>query len=120
MVPPVLPILGGGLSRRSASPPLAGPGQDGGQTALGADGEVRVPDDVIRAFETALNAALPQSLLPPQTRLIIEVDPDTRRFVYKSVDAKTGELVRQWPNEQILGMIRVMRSLSGLAVDGKA
>lgn len=118
MISPVSPVFGIGTSRRDEPLPPFQAARAVAAAIAEPDAVPRAPVDLVRAFETALNAALPQPLLP-QTRLVIEVDPDTRRFIYKSVDARSGELVRQWPAEQILGMIKVMRSLSGIAVDGK-
>lgn len=119
MISPVSPVFGIGTSRRDDPLPAFQASRAVAAAMSEPDAVPRAPADLVRAFEAALNAALPQPLLP-QTRLVIEVDPDTRRFIYKSVDASSGELVRQWPAEQILGMIKVMRSLSGIAVDEKA
>jgi hypothetical protein len=119
MISPVSPVFGSGTSRRDDPLPPFQAARAVAATISEPDAAPRPPADLVRAFETALNAALPQPLLP-QTRLIIEVDSDTRRFVYKSIDAQSGELVRQWPAEEILGMIKIMRSLSGIAVDKKA
>ncbi len=119
MISPVSPVFSIGTSRRDDPLPPPQTGRAVTAANSGPDAAPHAPADLVGAFEAALNAALPQPLLP-QTRLIIEVDPDTRRFVYKSIDASSGELVRQWPAEQILGMIKIMRSLSGIAVDEKA
>lgn len=119
MISPVPPVFGIGTSRRDDPLPAFQAGRAAAAAMSEPDAQPRSPDDLARAFEAALNDALPQPLLP-QTRLVIEVDPDTRRFIYKSVDAQSGELVRQWPAEEILGMIKVMRSLFGITVDKKA
>lgn len=37
-------------------------------------------------------------------RLVIEEDPNTGTFVYKSVDRRTGEVVAQVPREDVLKM----------------
>ena len=35
-------------------------------------------------------------------RLVIEEDPATGSFVYKTLDRRTGEVVNQYPREQVL------------------
>jgi flagellar protein FlaG len=35
-------------------------------------------------------------------RLVIEEDPATGSFVYKTLDRRTGEIVNQFPREQVL------------------
>ena len=39
------------------------------------------------------------------SRLVIEENPETRTYVYKIVDRKTGEVIRQYPREEILRLI---------------
>lgn len=53
------------------------------------------------------------------TSLKISQDDDTGRFVYKSVDVKTGEVVRQFPPEEILNFISRFRDAAGLIIDGE-
>jgi len=54
------------------------------------------------------------------TRLRINKDDDTGRFVYQNVDNESGEVISQFPSETILEMIQNYRSLEGLVVDNKA
>lgn len=100
-----------------APPPPAVSGGAASDPGGASVGEMR-DGTVLPAFEQALGDLLPDAF-PAQTRLVIEVDSDTRRFVYKSVDAVTGDVVRQWPSEDILGMIKAMRNLTGLIADNK-
>ena len=59
--------------------------------------------------------SLPQSATPQQSepsvsniedsadfRLVIEEDPASRSYIYKTVDRRTGEVIQQFPREQIL------------------
>lgn len=119
MLTPVSSMFGVPHGSYEPVPAFVGKSVDLSAVAVQNAREVRAPHDVLQAFEKALNDLLPDTL-PPQTRLIIEVDPDTNHFVYKSVDASSGKLVKQWPSEKILDMIKTMRELSGIAVDGKA
>ncbi len=54
---------------------------------------------------------------PPNTHLSIEHDAATNRYVFKSVDENTGEVIRQYPTEQMLTQIAHVRRITGLTVD---
>lgn len=56
-------------------------------------------------------------LIPKNTRLSIEHDKATNRYVFKSVDENTGEVLRQYPTEQMLAQIARVRQIAGLTVD---
>ena len=53
------------------------------------------------------------------TSMQISQDDETGRFVYKSVDVETGEVVRQFPPEEMLNFISRFREAAGLLVDGE-
>jgi len=53
------------------------------------------------------------------TKLRIDKDESTGRFVYKGVNPDTGEVVRQFPAEDVLAVIRSYRNVAGLVVDGE-
>ena len=53
------------------------------------------------------------------TSMQISKDDDTGRFVYKSVDVETGEVVRQFPPEEVLNFISRFREAAGLLIDGE-
>ena len=53
------------------------------------------------------------------TKLRIDKDESTGKFVYKGVDPDTGEVVRQFPAEDVLAAIRGFREVAGLVVDGE-
>lgn len=36
------------------------------------------------------------------TRLVIEEDKETRTFIYKTLDRRTGEVIQQFPRESLL------------------
>jgi len=56
----------------------------------------------------------------PSTKLRIDKDEETGRFVYKSIDTESGEVIKQFPPETILEIISQYRSLEGLVVDDDA
>lgn len=55
--------------------------------------------------ETALKVSVgqsSQSALPEITRLAIERDEASSRYVFRTIDQITGEVVRQYPTEKML------------------
>ncbi|MEQ1887875.1 MAG: flagellar protein FlaG [Alphaproteobacteria bacterium] len=54
------------------------------------------------------------------THLSIVHDEATNRYVFKSIDPDTGEVIRQYPTEQMLSLIASVRRTSGLTVDKNA
>ena len=56
----------------------------------------------------------------PSTKLRIDKDEETGRFVYKSIDTESGEVIKQFPPETILAIISHYRSVEGLVVDDDA
>lgn len=75
-------------------------------------------DVSLSKLEETLNKYVPQDL--PNTRLQIVHDDGTGQFVYKAVDQDSGEVVRQYPSEEILKFISYYREQEGLLVDGTA
>lgn len=72
-----------------------------------------------RAAE-ALQKLLPEEEQTPNTRLRIDKDDKTGRFIYQNVDAESGEVLKQFPPESILEFLSFYRDVAGLAVDDKA
>lgn len=54
---------------------------------------------------------------PPNASLEIDVLEDGGGFVYKAVDPETGEVLKQFPAEEVLKRLERMSRLKGLAVD---
>ena len=55
-----------------------------------------------------------------QTRLVIERDGDSGGWVYKTIDAKNGQLLAQYPLRSAWEIILSQRSGLGLMVDARA
>lgn len=53
-------------------------------------------------------------------RLVIEEGPVQGTFVYKTLDAHTGEIVRQFPREQVLRMAETGGYAAGGLIDTSA
>jgi uncharacterized FlaG/YvyC family protein len=62
----------------------------------------------------------PHVASPPATRLSIELDAVTKRYIFKSIDPDTGEIIRQYPTEPMLSLIARVRQVTGLTVDKNA
>lgn len=114
-VRPVMPVLTG-RQEEHAGQDLAEARRRPGQQPVAVD--PKVPPDAVHAAEETLNGLLADTL-PPDARLVIEHDQAANRFVYKSVDRETGEVLRQWPPEEVMRKLAYLREISGLTVDGK-
>ncbi len=79
--------------------------------------EVSEGSDFVSQAEAILNKAL--SLKSANTKLSIDVDDDTGLFVYKGIDKQSGEVVSQFPAEEILALIASYREAEGIVVDEK-
>jgi len=68
--------------------------------------------DFLEAAEKFIDASLPNK--PPGTRLRIDLDNESGRFIYQGVDVKTGDVVIQFPSEEILKLIAFNRERDGV------
>ena len=85
--------------------------------ARGTESLSRGEDPLVKAAEI-IDEFVPED--GPNTKLRIDKDDDTGRFIYKSVDTESGEVIKQFPPETILELISQYRSLEGLVVDDDA
>jgi len=77
--------------------------------------------DFLKAAEKFIEASLPNK--PPGTRLRIDLDDVSGRFVYQGVDINTGDVITQFPSEDILKLIAFNRErdgIEGIVVDEEA
>lgn len=79
--------------------------------------ETKDTGDFISQAEAILNKAL--SLKSTHTKLSIDVDEGTGLFVYKGIDTDSGEVVSQFPAEEILSLISQFRESEGIVLDEK-
>ncbi|VAW05327.1 hypothetical protein MNBD_ALPHA01-395 [hydrothermal vent metagenome] len=68
--------------------------------------------DFLKAAEKLIDASLPNK--PPGTRLRINLDDGSGRFVYQGIDINTGDVVTQFPSEEILRFVAFSREREGL------
>ena len=64
--------------------------------------------------------AAPSDQLPANSRLQILQHEETGTFVYRTVDVETGEVVNQYPADEVLRRMAYWHELTGLAVDTSA
>lgn len=53
-------------------------------------------------------------------RLIIEEDEQTGAFVYKTMDRRTGQVIQQFPREEILRLQQDQEYVAGAVIDARA
>lgn len=85
--------------------------------------QVRTPEPRAahtRSPKPEVPANAPDLLSQPATRLSIELDAVTKRYIFKSVDSDTGKVIRQYPTEPMLSLIARVRRVTGLTVDKNA
>ncbi len=73
----------------------------------------------LKRVEEVLNSAL-GSQTPENSRLEISVHNDTGRFIYRAVSKDTGEVLHQYPADEILRQLAYYRNLEGTVVDETA
>ena len=88
---------------RATKPAEAQPdrGLDGGRT----DPSAESIDLAAKAFQSFIEQN--------SSSLSFQVDQSSGRFYFKLIDAKTNEVIRQVPSEEILAMARKLRELAG-------
>ncbi len=102
--------------------PAATPKTDATTQPIGNGAEALGAEVIKDPFEQAagvLEEFIPEFEQIPNTRLRIDKDDETGRFVYYSVDDESGEVVRQFPPENILKFLSYYRGLEGLLLDDK-
>lgn len=99
--------IGLGQSRQQTSP--ASPALPNPATHLTRSQRVEV-------LEAAVEKLIRRSL-PSNSKLQIEQDKETGTFIYRSVDPETGEVLRQWPSEQMLQLREHLTELEGILFD---
>ena len=53
-------------------------------------------------------------------RLIIEEDPASGTYIYKTIDRRTGEVVQQFPRQEILKLREETGYVAGVVIRAKA
>lgn len=74
------------------------------------------PDQRVEALQAAVEKLIKKNL-PTNSKLQIEQDKVTGTFIYRSVDPSTGEVIKQWPPEQLLKLRESLHEMEGMLVD---
>ena len=82
-------------------------------------GQEETAGNPLRRAEQVLNDVLETST-PPNSRLTIEIDEPSGRFVYKAINNDSGETIRQYPHEEILRLLARFREIEGLSINRSA
>lgn len=70
------------------------------------------------AKNTGQPAQRPAAPEPPiNSRLSIERDESSGRYVFRSIDPDTGNVLAQYPTEKMLSLFAHVRKITGLTVD---
>ncbi len=78
------------------------------------------PDDRRVGKIEQLRAAAEDVAQGDGVRLSISYDEGTGRFIYRGLDPSTGEVVRQYPPDELLERAARLRELRGVAIDREA
>ena len=82
-----------------------------------ADSSAQQQDDDILTAEGEINK-MAAGVLSTNGRLSIDHDDETGDYIYRLVDKETGEVINQWPREEVLERARIAREqFEGLIVD---
>jgi flagellar protein FlaG len=97
---------------------------DGGGSATESqkqnENDRQVAADDTSASRLNTNTSDPTKLAQANTHLVIEKDDVNGGFVYKSIDRETGEVIKQFPREDVLKAIARAKAAEGQILDTKA
>ena len=74
-------------------------------------------EGVVSSKLNELQQLTEQAFVADDLRLSISFEKSIGRFVYRGVDRETGEVVREYPQEEVIKRIAHMREIAGIAID---
>ncbi len=106
-------------------PPLNAPDASAGAKAVGVSvvvGRAEKASVVAPEAQAKKTAEKPADAgpQPGDLRLVIDQDPHSKEYIYKTVDRRTGKTLQQFPREEILKLRETADYISGKVYDGKA
>lgn len=117
------------MERLSVSPtsPLpnarkAAPRPGESQAANSAEGSVpakRSEEAQRQTKVSELQQVADQAFAEDNVRLSISFEKSIGRFIYRGIDPETGEVVREYPPEEVIERIAAIREVVGVAYDAK-
>jgi uncharacterized FlaG/YvyC family protein len=108
---PNLREIGAVSNRPQGSPAPPAPGAVNPETNL-------PPDQRIVELQAAMDKLIRKGM-PSNSKLQIDQDKETGTFIYRSVNPDTGEVIQQWPPEQLLKLRDYLHEMEGMLVDKK-
>ncbi len=79
--------------------------------------EQQKPEGVLNSKLNELQQLTEQAFAADDLRLSISFEKSIGRFVYRGVDRETGEVVREYPSEEVIERIAHLREIAGIAID---
>lgn len=87
-------------------------GEDAGAAEARADA-----DDAAEERARELAQQLVDDALKPFAKLQITRDENSDRFIYTTIDSRNGEIIQQFPREELLNALASPQDAEGLVVD---
>ena len=100
-----------GQSQSRPQPSPATPGVPDPATSLG-------PDQRVLVLQEAVEKLIKKSL-PTNSKLQIEHDKSTGTYIYRAIDPDTGEVISQYPPEELVKLREYLAEMAGMLVDKK-
>ena len=114
-------LVQGPRDRSSSKPVLDEPQSPNRRTESRANSQSEaVTQSVNVADIEKIVAQAQESLKPIDSRIQLSVDQDLNRVVVKVLDGDSGELIRQFPPEDVLQVQRFLKEQSGLILEEQA
>ncbi len=92
-------------------------GQEGETAEDAASPEARIEKSAVVQQAEALLEELRNAADSSRLRLRIEQNPDDGSFIYKSIDKESGEVVKEWPPEEVRRSLAFLDRLKGAFLD---
>ncbi len=86
------------------------------QSIEGAVAEERPNDQRVGKLEQ-LQKVADEAFADTDAKLSISYDEASGRFIYKELDPETGEVVREYPPQEVLERIAKVRQMRGVSLD---
>ena len=106
------------------TPTQAPPPSDQGDANRSEISPSQAPEEVSQAAVNARRLQVVDAIGKAEgaenSRLVIEEDADSGRFVHKFVDRDTGEVLKQWPDQEFLARAKEISDVLGLWLDKRA
>jgi flagellar protein FlaG len=104
--------LPAGVQARTEGPKVTRPSQ----SIEGAVAEERPNDQRVGKLEQ-LQKVVDEAFADTNAKLSISYDEPSGRFIYKELDPETGEVVREYPPQEVLERIARIRQMTGVSLD---